>query len=73
VIREAGDEEAEWEIERIIGARKYHVKVEYLVKLLRYGEHEASWTQEDDLDHAQETITDWRNENPDEYDRLHKG
>jgi len=73
VIGEAGEDEAEWEVEKIIGARKYKGRVEYLVKWLGYGEHEASWIQEEDLEHAQETIADWRNDNPEEHERLHRG
>jgi len=72
VIGEAKKNEVKWEVERIISTQKYIRKIEYLVKWLGYREHKASWIRENDLEHAQGSIADWRIKNPAKYKKLHR-
>jgi hypothetical protein len=52
--------EPEWEIDRILKHRRGRGGTEYHVLWKGYGIDEASWLPEDDLEHAQEVIKDYR-------------
>jgi hypothetical protein len=51
-----GDGEPEYEVERVLGERKVHGKVQYLVKWRGYGEWENSWEPKENLRNAQAAV-----------------
>ena len=54
----------EWEVERIVDARKRKGKQYYLVLWKNWPEEYTSWEPEEHCSHAKSAIADWESQNP---------
>ena len=54
------EDEPEWEVDRILRHRKRNHKFEYYVLWKGYPITEATWEPEENLEHAQDAISDYK-------------
>ena len=57
------DDEPEWEVEWILGSRRRHHQLQYLIKWMGYSDAHNSWEKEEDV-HAPELIDQYYRERP---------
>lgn len=58
------DNEEEWEVEAILNKRRRSGKDEYLVAWKGYPDTENEWVQEEDLEHAQDVLSEYKRKHP---------
>ena len=59
-----GEDDEEWEVERILDSRRRHRKLQYLVQWAGYNHIQTSWEPAENLENAAETVEEFHRENP---------